>query len=155
MGTHLKRLQKQEVVTWESNICIVCSSGWVTSYILLAQICAPRQGKGWEKVRRRALNNVRFILVAGCASFVWRKRSKTNAITLYTNLFHPFTFHCYLEEYIKKKKNSPGAKFNSFFVTNGLGWCQLCWWHRLSLLHTDCIVERFLVFARIAFLCSS
>lgn len=68
--TFIKGLQKQEEATWVSNTCIVDSSGWVTFYILLAQICMTTQGKRRGKVRQVALNNVHFILIAGCASFV-------------------------------------------------------------------------------------
>lgn len=82
--TFMKGLQKQEEATWVSNICTVDSSGWVRFYILLAQICMTTQGKRWGKVRQVALNNVHFILIAGCAPFVWSKRSKRNAITIST-----------------------------------------------------------------------
>lgn len=82
--TFIRLLQKQDEATWVSNICIVDSSGWVTFYILLAQICLTTQGKRWGKVRQLALNNVHFILIAGCASFVRSKRSKPDAITIST-----------------------------------------------------------------------
>lgn len=54
----------------------------------------------------------------------------------------------------KKKKKNSRSQIQHILVTNGLGWCQLCWWCRLSLLHTACTLERLLVFTRIAFLYS-
>lgn len=68
--TFIKGVQKQEEAGWVSNICIVDSSGRVTFYILLAQICVTTQGKRRGKVRQVALNNVHFILIAVCTSFV-------------------------------------------------------------------------------------
>lgn len=56
--------------------------------------------------------------------------------------------------HLKKKKKNSRSQIQHILVTNGLGWCQLCWWCRLSLLHTACTLERLLVFTRIAFLYS-
>lgn len=80
--TFIKLLQKQDEAMWVSSVCIVDSSGWVTFYILLAQICLTTRGKRWQKVRQVALNNVHFILIAGCAPFVWSKSSKPDAIPI-------------------------------------------------------------------------